>query len=161
MNNNVLALDLGTHTGWARTINNGQIVHGVDVFANNRFSGGGMRYLNFHRWLNEIHACCPVSEVVYEEVRRHAGTTAAHVYGGFLATLTAFCEEQKIPYQSVTVQAIKKYWTGKGNANKQAMIDKAVEMGFQITDDNEADAIAILHLQLKKITDAKLISLSD
>ena len=34
--------------------------------------------------------------------------------------------------------------TGKGNANKDAMIAAARARGFTPTDDNEADAIAIL-----------------
>ncbi len=69
---------------------------------------------------------------------------AAHVYGGLLATLTAWCEEQSIPYQSVAVGTIKRFATGKGNADKQAMIAAIRERGFDPADDNEADAIAIL-----------------
>ena len=34
--------------------------------------------------------------------------------------------------------------TGKGNADKQAMIAAVRERGFEPADDNEADAIAIL-----------------
>ena len=61
----------------------------------------------------------------FEEVRRHVSTDAAHAYGGFLATLTAWCEHQRIPYQGVPVGTIKKHATGKGNANKAAVIAAA------------------------------------
>jgi len=44
----------------------------------------------------------------------------------------------------VPVGTIKKFLTGQGNANKQAMIDAARAEGFSPADDNEADAIAIL-----------------
>ena len=77
-------------------------------------------------------------------MRRHAGTDAAHVYGGFLATLTAWCEQHGIAYQGVPVGTIKRYATGKGNADKQAVIAAVRARGFEPADDNEADAIAIL-----------------
>ena len=150
--NIILAIDIGTKTGWACNYANGHVVSGMEDFSNNRFSGGGMRYLRFRRWLNEMHTSQGINEIVYEEVRRHAGTTAAHVYGGFLAVLTSYCEEHSIPYDSETVQGIKKFWTGKGNAGKPLMIATAVEKGFNVTDDSEADAIALLHLQISKIS---------
>ena len=49
-----------------------------------------------------------------------------------------------MPYQGVPVGSIKKHATGKGNADKAAMIDAARARGFSPADDNEADAIAIL-----------------
>ena len=39
---------------------------------------------------------------------------------------------------------IKRYVTGKGNANKEAVIAAVSARGFGPTDDNEADAIALL-----------------
>ena len=77
-------------------------------------------------------------------MRRHAGTDAAHVFGGLLATLTAWAETAKVPYQGVPVGTIKRHVTGKGNAPKEAMIAVARSRGFDPADDNEADAIAIL-----------------
>ena len=55
-----------------------------------------------------------------------------------------WAEWRGVPYQGVPVGTIKKFWTGLDNANKQAMIDAARARGFSPTDDNEADAIAIL-----------------
>jgi Holliday junction resolvasome RuvABC endonuclease subunit len=49
-----------------------------------------------------------------------------------------------VPYQGVPVGTIKKHATGKGNANKAAMIAATKAKGFNPADDNEADAIAIL-----------------
>ena len=37
---------------------------------------------------------------------RHAGTDASHVYGGFLATLTSWCEEPEVPSEGVPVGTI-------------------------------------------------------
>ncbi len=80
----------------------------------------------------------------FEEVRRHLGTDAAHCYGGFLAVLSAWCEENNIPYQGVNVKTIKRFITGKGNASKSEVIESVKEKGFSPRDDNEADALALM-----------------
>jgi Holliday junction resolvasome RuvABC endonuclease subunit len=83
--------------------------------------------------------------VVFEEVRRHLGTNAGHIYGGYLAHLTAWAEANRVPYQGVPVGTIKRHVTGKGNSDKQAVIDAVRLLGFAPTDDNEADALALLN----------------
>jgi hypothetical protein len=141
----VLALDLGTTTGWAMQSVGSTIESGTMSFRPSRYDGGGIRYLRFRSWLDGIAADTANIDVVhYEEVRRHAGTDAAHVYGGFLATLTSWCEQHAIAYQGVPVGTIKRFITGKGNADKQAVIQAVCARGFRPADDNEADAIAIL-----------------
>jgi len=146
MNTTILALDLGTTTGWALRQLDGTISSGTVAFKPQRFEGGGMRFLRFKRWLNELRQTAgDIQGVVLEEVRAHAGVDAAHAYGGFLGHLTAWCEQHHIPYQGVPVGTIKKHATGKGNAGKAAMIAAAQARGFQPQDDNEADALALLH----------------
>ncbi len=141
----ILALDLGTTTGWALRSFDGLITSGTASFKPGRYDGGGMRYLRFTNWLTELDRLSgPIEAIYFEEVRRHAGTDAAHVYGGLMATLTAWAELRGVPYAGVPVGTIKRHATGHGNANKQAMIDAAHKRGFSPTDDNEADAIAIL-----------------
>ena len=141
----VLALDLGTQTGWAVRDRSGVVTSGSESFKPQRFEGGGMRYLRFRRWLTELKQCCDGMDAVYfEEVRRHAGVDAAHAYGGFMAQLTAWCEHHQIPYQGVPVGTIKKHATGKGNASKAEMIAAAKTRGFVAIDDNHADALALL-----------------
>lgn len=141
----VLALDLGTITGWALRGFEGLITSGTASFKPSRYDGGGMRYLRFTNWITEIDRVSgPIEAIWFEEVRRHAGTDAAHVFGGLMASLTSWAELRGIPYQGVPVGTIKKHATGKGNAPKQAMINAARARGFSPTDDNEADAIAIL-----------------
>jgi len=140
----ILALDLGTITGWAM-LSDGAITSGTASFRPSRYDGGGMRYLRFRGWLEDIRLCAGGIEAVhFEEVRRHAGVDAVHIYGGFLATLTGWCEHRVIPYQGVPVGTIKKFISGKGNADKDAVIAAVRARGFNPADDNEADAIAIL-----------------
>jgi hypothetical protein len=142
---NVLALDLGTVTGWALRSQNGGITSGTMTFRPSRFEGGGMRYLRFRSWLGDMQRLSGgLQRIVFEEVRRHAGTDAAHIYGGFLAHLSAWCEERSIPYEGIPVGTIKRFATGKGNAPKDAMLAAIRARGFTPADDNEADAIAIV-----------------
>jgi hypothetical protein len=142
---NVLALDLGTVTGWALRSQNGGITSGTMTFRPSRFEGGGMRYLRFRSWLGDMQRLSGgLQRIVFEEVRRHAGTDAAQIYGGFLAHLSAWCEERSIPYEGIPVGTIKRFATGRGNADKAAMIAAMRARGFTPADDNEADAIAIV-----------------
>lgn len=141
----ILALDLGTSTGWALRTSDGLITSGTASFRPSRYDGGGMRYVRFRAWLDQLGKDAgPLSSIHFEEVRRHIGTDAAHLYGGFLATLTAWCEQHDVAYQGAPVGTIKRHVTGKGNADKGAVIAAVRARGYTPADDNEADAIAIL-----------------
>ncbi|TCP06520.1 crossover junction endodeoxyribonuclease RuvC [Caldimonas thermodepolymerans] len=145
----ILALDLGTTSGWALRDRTGRITSGSQSFKPQRFEGGGMRYLRFGRWISEIQTSVSELQFLYfEEVRRHVSTDAAHAYGGFLATLTAWCEHHGIPYQGVPVGTIKKHATGSGRAGKDAVMAAVRRRGHAPADDDEADALALLHWAL-------------
>mgnify|MGYP000517679714 FL=1 len=146
----VLALDLGTKCGHVFGCPAARI-DGVWDLKGGRYEGGGMRFLRFRRNLDELHAARPIGEVVYEEVRRHLGTDAAHVYGGLLGQLTAWCEEHGVPYEGVPVGTIKRWAVGKGNATKDQMIAAMVALGEQPKDDNHADALALWRLRMDQI----------
>ncbi len=61
-----LTLDLGKQTGWF-ILHNGVIQSGSESFHTSRFSGGGMHFLNFRSWLNEMKEKFPSIETVYFE----------------------------------------------------------------------------------------------
>jgi crossover junction endodeoxyribonuclease RuvC len=148
--NAILALDLGQKTGWAVRNTDGAIASGRVEFKPGRFEGGGMVYLRFRAWLQEVDEIAGgIGAVYFEEVRFHRGLTAAHAYGGYLAHLTAWAEMNRIPYRGVPVGTIKRHITGKGNADKDAVIAAVRALGFDPADDNEADALALLHWALK------------
>jgi len=134
----ILALDLGQHTGWAVRTADGVITSGTVEFKPGRHEGGGMGYLRFRRWLDELRLSTNgVTEVLYEEIRAHRGTLAAQIYGAFLGHLQAWCESR-------AVATIKRHVTGRGNADKEAVIAAVRALGFDPADDNEADALALL-----------------
>lgn len=140
-----LAIDPGTKCGWAICVDG---VYTAETWnlAGRKSDGAGMRYMRLRKSLERIFGEFEIFEVAYEEVRRHLGTDAAHVYGGIIAILTTWCEEKRIPYLGVPVGTIKKFATGKGNANKDAMVEAARRefVHVSVDDDNQADALWIL-----------------
>jgi len=145
----ILALDLGHRMGWALGAPGGRITSGTEEFRQDRWQGGGIKFLKFKRWLTELKGCSGgLDLVVYEEVRRHLGVDAAHAMGGWLAILTAWCEHHGVPYEGVPVGTIKRHIAGRGNADKAAVIAAVKALGFNPADDNEADALALLHWAL-------------
>jgi Holliday junction resolvasome RuvABC endonuclease subunit len=146
----LLALDLATTTGWAFYDKDSKLRSGSVSFKPSRFAGGGWRFLQFERWLAGFISTYAPDEVVFEEVRRHLGVDAGHIYGGFVAILTKTCEDKMIPYRAIGVGTIKKHATGSGAAKKPAMI-AAAEAKWpdqDISDDNVADALWLLDCAL-------------
>ena len=145
----ILALDLGTTTGYAFALAGGAKASGRVPLRGQRYENAEMRYLNLAKFLDRMHALEPVREIWFEIVRRHSATKAAHAYGGYLATLQSWCETNNVALAGVEVGAIKKFATGKGNASKRLVME-AVEDRFGVPpiDDNEADAIAIREMVL-------------
>lgn len=146
----ILAIDLGTSCGFCVGTEDNHI-SGSWNLKGGRYEGGGMRFVHFRKSLNDIRGAFAVDQVFFEEVRRHQGVDAAHVYGGLLAVLQEWCETNGIPYSGLPVGEIKKHWTGSGNAGKDAMAMVCEDRGYQPKNSDEADAIAIFHLGLTKI----------
>lgn len=112
-------------------------------FTPTRFDSPARRYVAFKQMLRG-HLVLGVDLVFYEKVMRHIGTAAAHAYGAFLLALHETCDDYDTPYIGLSVQEIKKFATGKGNASKGAMVEAATKWGFAPGSEDEADAIAIL-----------------
>jgi Holliday junction resolvasome RuvABC endonuclease subunit len=62
------------------------------------------------------------------------------------------CKVRKIDAVGLSVTEIKKHATGKGNADKQMMIESAYQRWGIVTDSSdEADSLAILSLALLQL----------
>ena len=133
----ILAIDPGTKCGYAISL----VISGVWDLSVGRHEGGGMRFLKLRTHLKDIAS--GVGLIVYEEIRGHKGVDAAQIYGGIVAIISEYAEFHSIPYQGIPVGTIKKFATGKGNSNKEAMMEAAAKKwrGFPIYDDNHADAL--------------------
>lgn len=146
----ILAVDPGTHCGWCLGDTETQDLYVGELnLQPRRHEGGGMRYLKFRNWLSDIiHDRETVPDlVVYEEVARHKGTAAAHIYGGLVASLAELCERCEVPYYAIPVGTWKKAVTGKGNASKTVVgahvRRRYPRLSSNMTTDNITDAVGI------------------
>lgn len=139
----VIAIDPGTRCGWCVRYTAGDMDAGTWELAPRRDEGPGMRIMRFAQNLKTLIDVAKPDLVVFEQVRRHAGTHAAHVYGALVGRLQEICEQWELNYTSVEVSHVKKTATGAGNAKKSAMIAAANErwkLSLGPKDENEADA---------------------
>ena len=127
----LLGLDLGTDCGYAfadyvpgTPITWGPHQSGLLRLDARRFEGGGVRYVRFRNFLNEMN---PVL-IGFEEIQfRQSSVGAAAVYHGLMAVMSGWCESHDpvVPYCGITPGEIKCQATGKGNASKLQMIEAA------------------------------------
>lgn len=137
----VIGIDIGTACGWAVRRGPGDMISGCWDLSLGRFDGSGMRVLRLRRLFNELLDSTSPDLVAYEEVRRHVGTDAAHVYGELAGVIKGECELRKTPYCGMPVGTIKKFATGNGAASKDQMISAAnAKWEVRLANDNEADA---------------------
>ena len=166
----VLAFDLSSNVGWAFTDNAAgfsrtTVVFGSENFAKARGESMGMRYLRFRSWLEVMgEQCKPLDLVAYELVTGNRSHRASIIYGAFQSQLLTWCEQQGIQYMGLLPADIKRHATGKGNANKVAMIAAAEALGYHLEpdDDDEADALHLLEFVVEKYAkiDSKALSLA-
>jgi len=138
----ILALDLGTHCGYA--CSNG--LSGTWELKPKTTESAGERYRKFQELLDTFMRLNKVGYVVYEEVHAHAAVEAAHVFGGLQAILQTTCLNLGIEYKGVGVGTIKKHATGNGHSKKDTMVVSA-SLKFKsvnVIDDNHADALWLL-----------------
>lgn len=144
---NILSLDIATKTGWKT-----KTASGVWDLTPNRGESSGMRLVRFKAKVIELAGLEDINLISYE---RPAGMhkSSIMVASEMVGILKELCVYLNIELACYSATQIKKFATGKGNANKEAMIKAAVELGFNPADDNEADAI---HLYNLTISDLKI-----
>jgi Holliday junction resolvasome RuvABC endonuclease subunit len=139
----ILGIDPGLSCGWA-IIGDGdrRIGSGAwDLSVRSRWEGAGVGWLRLQHSLQVILGAHQIEAIGFEEVRRHAGTDAAHVYGAIVGVIQHVAEAHGTPYTSIPVGTIKRIATGKGNAGKDEMIAAVMSRwGHRCETDDEADA---------------------
>ncbi|AZY53036.1 hypothetical protein [Bordetella avium] len=146
INASILALDLGTKTGYALRRRDGRITHGTEAFTPRASWTHGQKWQRYRAWLSRMITDHAVGIIAFEDVKAHgkSGVLAAHAYGGYRAMLEMVADQHNIELVPVGVGVVKKHWTGKGNADKAAMVAQAKARGYRPETDNDADALAIL-----------------
>jgi len=139
----ILALDCGTHTGWAFG-DGSRIESGVQVFDLKRGESPGMRYIRFNAWLQEIFDLLEPDLVAFE-MAHHRGGAATELMAGMTTRILEACADRGINHTSVHSATLKKFATGSGRADKEAMKKRASKIaGRLIISDDEADALCLL-----------------
>lgn len=144
LNRNILALDLGTKTGWAIATRGGQRFCGTESFAPRASWSPGQRGLRFRAWLASMITKHQINGIWYEIVHRHVGTQAAHLYGAYEMLVFMAADQHQLTVDSVGVGTIKKHAAGSGRADKNSVIDAMKAKGWIVDSDNAADAAAIM-----------------
>lgn len=154
----VLSIDIGTQTGFAQ-LANGVLTSGSIGF--HRYKGSttrkadhdGQPYLSMHKWLRNLISQDRPDCIVYEEVYRWMSADAAQTFGAYRGQILLLAANYGLPCYGYAPAQIKKFWTGTGTADKQAMraaMVRKLPALRSLMDDNEVDAVAILHLHLQQ-----------
>lgn len=151
----LLSLDLATKTGYCISSSSGVLVSGVLNYTikplTKKQKASGMKrdvdskFFKFKKDVTELLTKYNVTTCSYEDVQFITqGSKQASSYFGLRGVLLSILYKREVPIIPVSVGALKKHCTGKGNANKADMVT-AVEskIGREVKDDNEADAIAL------------------
>lgn len=173
----ILALDLGTKTGWA-LVDDALFQSGTKVLISDRerkeriklrFQDG--RFQSLRHFINGFGT---LGAIFYEDVQFCKTQYQAQLWGGLRAMVACF-ETSTLEVRGVPVGTLKKFATGKGNATKEMMAralydwnskqfeggsDKQIKRGVFLcrrgtdvdVDDNEVDAIHLLRYAVKHLT---------
>ena len=157
INCNLLALDLATTTGWAVRTLDGKTYSGTWDLANGKLDSDGMRFLYLKRKLAWVeNRFGTIGLICHEDVMRHVSHKARIAYFGYLTHLMSWVagHDNPPPIIGYGVGTIKKFATGRGGwkgDQKQPMIDAAQKRGWVFADDNEVDALWLLHLCVQDV----------
>lgn len=147
---NILAIDVGTKTGWAAQYGH-RLESGVQEFDLRRGESPGMRFIRFNAWLGEILGQVKPAVVVFEQSHQRGGY-ATQLLIGMTTRILEACAARGIEHMAVHSATLKKSATGSGRADKDAMIVAAKKLypDRDISGDDEADALLLLDHTLKE-----------
>lgn len=148
----ILALDLGTRTGWACNCH-GRLESGVQVFDVKRGESPGMRFLRFNSWFIQWAQTDWRPELVVYEMPHHRGGAATEVTVGMSTRVLEFCAKNDIDHASVHSGTLKKFVTGSGKGDKSVMAKAAMKKKWIPDlefDDNQVDAICLYHYAVQE-----------
>lgn len=126
-------------------------------------SPGGYKFSQAYKLITGLISPDGQTVIYYEKAARHVGTAAAHAAGGYYAMIQAVGYDNCVHTHAVSVGSVKKFATGKGNADKAMMIETANEewgvlsgaqaAGSHIAhnEDDRADALWVAAYGLKSL----------
>lgn len=138
----ILALDLSTHTGWAAGPLGGRPSFGTHHLPKTGDDIGRM-LVAYEDWLRAMVADVRPTHVFFEAPILSQRTMTARKLMGLASETERLCHRLGLPVREVNLMTVKKRFTGSGRAEKARMIEEARRRGWDVKDDNQADALAI------------------
>lgn len=141
----ILGLDMATKTGWCLMDFQGKVIaSGVQDFSKRRGESNGLMFLRFRNWLyDSFNHSTKITIVAYERAHMRGGA-ATEVCMGLQTHAQSFSADVGAEMAPVPTTTLKKWATGSGRADKDAMKYRAASfIGRDPVDDNEADAILV------------------
>lgn len=159
----VLALDIGSRCGWAHSAG----YSGTWDLSVRRDESSGMRLVRLEGKLLELCRTLGVELIAFEASRQIRHGRAVAVLGEIQGLVKSFCHRYTsrceaydkpdgcgIEYLGRSPAEIKKHATGKGNADKAAVLAAARARWPQVASEDEADALWLLDLVSKELQGA-------
>lgn len=147
----ILTIDASSHVGWAYSSPDfAQPIFGSKDFREYAGVDGRVHY-KYMQWLRE-HIRTAEPDVIVIESPFFRGANSEFLYG--FSTITAMCafeggwKHQPIQLEKIHLSHAKKHVTGRGDADKEAVMRAVQDLGFAIRNDHEADAVAIMQFKL-------------
>lgn len=156
----ILALDLGTKTGWAYGRAEDGVIEGFGtlLLANEKALKEAkkarldrrldIRIPRLLGLLTEIHHRAPLDWVMFEDVQFASTTMQAHLWASFRGTVWTFVSQHwPMCSDCLATGKLKVFATGSGNADKPAMeraLRRDPRFFSEKMDDNAVDAIHLL-----------------
>lgn len=137
----ILALDTATKTGWAIWDGDRILESGVQDFTKRRGESNGLMFLRFRKWLYSLCETVMPDLIAYEQAH-HRGGAATEIGVNLTGRVQEIAAAMGVETVPVATGTLKKFATGRGNAEKTEMIEAAFTfLGRDPLDDNEADAV--------------------
>lgn len=148
--NQVLGLDIATHTGFHSTHSSGTMDFTESIRRNNN-----KQHKAFRDWLIDYIQTYGIKQIVAEDVSAGSskgGFKSSVKLAEFRGILLEVCDTLDLPEPAfVNLSTCKKWATGNGKADKKMMIAYCIHRwGVTPVDDNEADATHIFMYYIRK-----------
>lgn len=127
---NLLALDLGTKTGYAYSGRDGKIICGTKTLAKpaaithtrklRMDRRGDPRFFTLLWWMKAVHVEVALDWILFEDIQFSSTTMQTQLWTSFRSAVWLM-SEYGIGIECVPVGTLKKFATGSGAATKEAM----------------------------------------
>lgn len=158
----ILALDLGTLTGWATNCRGAIQVGTWKLATAKEVTAWGKirltrrqdpRILRLKENVSEF--CGEIDAMVFEDILFSSSTLQVQLWSALRAACWLSCDAHVLR-ECVPVQTLKRFATGAGNADKAMMITRAKkQLPGAVFDDNSADAFWLLQWGIQNLSRAK------